>query len=163
MVVTPAGIARPESSWSTQHGAATLAQNINDLKGASSVMEDLDVICDILSLHVPLTSETQHLIDAAAIGRMRHGAVLINTARGELVDQVALTEALRDGHLAAAGLGVFAKEPPNLTDLLLSLPNVVVTPHIGWLTTGTFDRSFALAAENWRRLAAGETLLYRVA
>jgi len=118
---------------------------------------------DILSLHVPLTSETQHLIDAAAIRRMRRGAVLINTARGELVDQAALTEALRDGHLAAAGLDVFAEEPTNPAELLLSLPNVVVTPHVGWLTTGTFDRSLALAAENCRRLAVGETLLHRVA
>jgi phosphoglycerate dehydrogenase-like enzyme len=118
---------------------------------------------DVLSLHVPLTSETRHLIDAAAIRRMKRGAVLINTARGELVDQAALTQALRDGHLAAAGLDVFAEEPPNPAELLLSLPNVVVTPHIGWLTTATFDRSFALAAENCRRLAVGETLLHRVA
>jgi phosphoglycerate dehydrogenase-like enzyme len=117
---------------------------------------------DILSLHVPLSSETEHLIDAAAIRRMRRGAVLINTARGGLVDQVALTEALRAGHLAAAGLDVFAEEPADPVEPLLKLPNVVVTPHVGWLTTDTFDRSFALAAENCRRLALGETLLHRV-
>jgi phosphoglycerate dehydrogenase-like enzyme len=118
---------------------------------------------DILSLHVPLTSETEHLIDDAAIRRMRRGAVLINTARGGLVDQVALTEALRDGRLAGAGLDVFAEEPANPAEPLLRLPNVVVSPHVGWLTTGTFERSFALAAENCRRLAVGETLLHRVA
>jgi phosphoglycerate dehydrogenase-like enzyme len=133
-----------------------------DALGEFRSLKTLLAEVDILSLHVPLTSETRHLIDSAAIRRMRRGAVLINTARGELVDQAALTEALRDGHLAAAGLDVFVEEPPNPAELLLTLPNVVVTPHIGWLTTGTFDRSFALAAENCRRLALGETLLHRV-
>ncbi len=118
---------------------------------------------DVVSLHVPLTSETEKLINAAALAEMRPGAVLINTARGGLVDQAALTEALRSGRLAAAGLDVFADEPPAVGDTLLSLPNVVITPHIGWLTTGTFDRSFALAAENCRRIAAGLELLHRVA
>jgi phosphoglycerate dehydrogenase-like enzyme len=133
-----------------------------DALGEFRSLKTLLAEVDILSLHVPLTSETRHLIDSAAIRRMRRGAVLINTARGELVDQAAMTQALRDGHLAAAGLDVFVEEPPNPAELLLTLPNVVVTPHIGWLTTGTFDRSFALAAENCRRLAVGETLLHRV-
>jgi phosphoglycerate dehydrogenase-like enzyme len=133
-----------------------------DALGEFRSLETLLAEVDVLSLHVPLTSETRHLIDSAAIRQMKRGAVLINTARGELVDQAALTVALRDGHLAAAGLDVFVEEPPNPAELLLTLPNVVVTPHIGWLTTGTFDRSFALAAENCRRLAVGETLLHRV-
>jgi phosphoglycerate dehydrogenase-like enzyme len=117
---------------------------------------------DVISLHVPLTVETERMIDAAAFARMRRGAVLVNTARGGLVDQVALVDALRSGRLAAAGLDVFADEPPAVDDPLLNLPNVVLTPHVGWLTTGTFDRSFTLAVENCRRLAAGEALLHRV-
>jgi len=117
---------------------------------------------DVVSLHVPLTADTDRMIDAAALARMRVGAVLINTARGGLVDQTALVAALHSGHLAAAGLDVFAEEPPPADDPLLRLPNVVLTPHIGWLTTGTFDRSFALAAENCRRLRTGEALLHRV-
>ena len=117
---------------------------------------------DVISLHLPLTDDTATLIDAAALARMRPGAVLINTARGGLVDQVALTEALANGRLAGAGLDVFVHEPHDVSEALFSLPNVVLTPHIAWLTTGTFDRSFALAAENCRRLAAGETLLHRV-
>jgi len=93
---------------------------------------------------------------------MKPGAVLINTARGGLVDQAALTEALSADRLAGAGLDVFVHEPHDVSEALFRLPNVVLTPHIAWLTTGTFDRSFALAAENCRRLAAGEALLHRV-
>jgi phosphoglycerate dehydrogenase-like enzyme len=118
---------------------------------------------DVVSLHVPLTPETEKLIDAAALARMGPGAVLINAARGGLVDQTALTEALRSGRLAAAGLDVFADEPLASGDPLLSLPNVVITPHIAWLTTGTFERSLGVAAENCRRIAAGRELLHRVA
>ena len=102
------------------------------------------------------------MIDAASLARMKPGAVLINTARGGLVDQAALTEALQSGHLAAAGLDVFETEPPDFSAPLFRLPNVVVSPHVAWLTTGTFDRSFVVAAENCRRLAAGEALLHRV-
>ncbi len=117
---------------------------------------------DVVSLHVPQTPETTNMIDAAALARMKPDAVLVNTARGGLVDQAALVQALRDGRLAAAGLDVFAQEPPDADDPLLRLPNVVVAPHVAWLTTGTFDRSFTLAAENCRRLQAGEALLHRV-
>ncbi len=118
---------------------------------------------DVVSLHVPLTKDTERMIDAGALARMRPGAVLINTARGGLVDSAALVQALRNGKLAAAGLDVFADEPVRPDDPLLRLANVVLTPHVGWLTTGTFDRSFAVAVENCRRLVDGEALLHRVA
>ena len=117
---------------------------------------------DVVSLHLPLTAETETVIDARAFARMKRGAILINTARGGLVDQSALSQALTDGKLAGAGLDVFVHEPHDATQPLFHLPNVVLTPHIGWLTTGTFDRSFALAAENCRRIAAGEALLHQV-
>ncbi|HET7882883.1 MAG TPA: 2-hydroxyacid dehydrogenase [Acetobacteraceae bacterium] len=125
-------------------------------------LEALLAEADVVSLHVPLTDETANLIDAAALTRMKPGAVLINTARGGLVDQVALTDALASGRLAGAGLDVFVHEPHDASQALFRLPNVVLTPHIAWLTTGTFDRSFALAAENCRRLTTGATLLHRV-
>ena len=133
---------------------------------AAAAYRSLDALlseADIVSLHVPLEAGTERMIGKEALARMRPGAILINTARGGLVDQPALTEALRSGPLAAAGLDVFAAEPADPADPLLALPNVVLTPHIAWLTSGTFARSFSIAAENCRRLAAGEALLHRVA
>ena len=140
----------------------TTRQPLTDTPGEWRALDALLAEADIISLHVPLTAETERMIDAAALARMKPGAILINTARGGLVDQPALIETLRNGRLAAAGLDVFAHEPPEPGDALFALPNVVLTPHIAWLTTGTFDRSFALAAENCRRLGAGEALLHRV-
>jgi phosphoglycerate dehydrogenase-like enzyme len=114
---------------------------------------------DIVSLHLPLTSQTEKMVDPR---RMKRGAILVNTARGGLVDQRALAEALAAGRLGAAGLDVFAHEPVDPADPLFRLDNVVLTPHVAWLTTGTFERSLALAAENCRRLAQGRELLHRV-
>lgn len=118
---------------------------------------------DVVSLHVPQTAATAGMIDAAALGRMKPGAVLVNTARGGLVDEPALVEALQSGQLGAAGLDVFAQEPTPAGNPLFALQNVVVAPHVAWVTGGTFERSFATAAENVRLLAAGEPLLNRVA
>jgi phosphoglycerate dehydrogenase-like enzyme len=118
---------------------------------------------DVVSLHIPETPETRGLINKAAISRMKPGGVLVNTARGGLVDQAALVEALQSGHLAATGLDVFATEPLDPADPLLGLPNVVVAPHVAWLSTGTFARSFSIAAENCLRLQRGEAFLHRVA
>jgi phosphoglycerate dehydrogenase-like enzyme len=117
---------------------------------------------DVVSLHLPLTPATEKMIDAAAFSRMQPGAVLVNTARGGLVDQAALVAALASGHLGAAGLDVFAAEPARADNPLFALDNVVVAPHVAWLTTGTFERSFALAAENCRRLREGRDLLFQV-
>ncbi len=117
---------------------------------------------DIVSLHVPLTSTTGNLIDRQRLAMMRPGSILINTARGGLVEQAALLEALKSGHLGAAGLDVFATEPVPADEALLQLDNVVVAPHLAWLTTGTLDRSLKVAVENCRRLQAGEPLLHRV-
>ncbi len=133
-----------------------------DAVGEWRPLDTLLAEADVVSLHVPLVPETERMIDARAIGQMKPGAILVNTARGGLVDQVALTIALASGRLAGAGLDVFVHEPHDAREKLFQLPNVVLTPHVAWLTTGTFDRSFTLAAENCRRLAAGEGLLHRV-
>jgi phosphoglycerate dehydrogenase-like enzyme len=101
-----------------------------DVDGVTQV--DLDTLLaesDVVSLHLPLLAETQGMIGAAALARMRPGSILINTSRGRLVQEDALVAALRDGHLAGAGLDVFEHEPPRGSPLV-ELPQVVLTPHI---------------------------------
>ena len=93
---------------------------------------------------------------------MKPGAILINTGRGEVVVQQALVEVLRSGHLAAAGLDVFAAEPVAPDDPILGIDNVVLAPHVAWQTRETLERSLVVATENCRRLRAGEPLLHQV-
>jgi len=126
-------------------------------------LDELIATSDIVSLHVPLSADTDRLIDEARIRSMKRGAVLINTARGALVDESALHAALVDGHLRAAALDVFAEEPVATECPLLELPNVVVAPHVAWLTSETLERSLGVAVENTRRVVAGKPLLHRVA
>ncbi len=118
---------------------------------------------DIVSLHLPLVPETTRMIDEAALALMRPGAILINTARGGLVDEAALVAALTGGRLAAAGLDVFAEEPVDARNPLLALDPVVVAPHRAWLTQETLGRSIEVAVENCRRLRDGTPLLHQVA
>ncbi|MDQ4127575.1 MAG: 2-hydroxyacid dehydrogenase [Actinomycetota bacterium] len=126
-------------------------------------LDDLLEVSDIVSLHLPLTPETEGIIDRAALARMKSGAVLTNTARGGLVEEAPLVEALTSGHLRAAGLDVLSEEPPPPDHPLLALQNVVVTPHVAWLTQETLARSFDVALENILRLRDGRELLFRVA
>jgi phosphoglycerate dehydrogenase-like enzyme len=146
-------------------GCSVLYTSRTQVADAAATYRPLDRLlaeADIVSLHLPLVPETMRIIDAQALAHTKPGAILINTGRGGLVDQPALAAALMSGRLAGAGLDVFETEPPPNQDPLLTLPNVVITPHVAWLTTGTFDRSFALAAENCRRIEAGTPLLHRV-
>jgi phosphoglycerate dehydrogenase-like enzyme len=126
-------------------------------------LDELLATSDIVSLHVPLTAETRQMFDRARIAQLKPGAILINTARGELIDQNALAEALQSGHLAGAGLDVFEREPMTEPGLLAACPTLIATPHIAWLTPQTFERSLAVALENCRRLEAGEALLHQIA
>jgi len=123
-------------------------------------LNDLLSQSDIVSLHLPLVPDTQRLIDPR---RLKRGAILINTARGGLVQEEFLSGCLDSGHLAAAGLDVFAIEPPARGNPLLALPSVVCTPHVAWLTQETLARSIEIARENVRRLKSGADLLHRVA
>jgi len=114
---------------------------------------------DIVSLHVPLTRQTDTLIDRAALSLMKPTALLVNTSRGGIVDEAALTDALRHRTLAAAGLDVFATEPVDPGNPLLQLQNVVVTPHVVWYTQDTMRRYLAEAIDNCRRLRDGQDLV----
>ncbi len=120
--------------------------------------EELLATSDVLSLHAPLTPETRHVVDAAALRRMRPGSWLLNTARGPLVDEAALAEALREGRLAGAGLDVYEREP-EVHPGLLELPNVVLLPHVGSATRETRTRMAALAARNVAAVLAGDAPL----
>ena len=133
-----------------------------DAVGERRSLADLLAEADIVSLHIPLTEETAKIIDVAAIARVKHGAVLINTARGGLVDETALRAALKSGRIAAAGLDTVAAEPAGPDNPLFEFDNVVITPHIAWLTPETLARSLGIAFENCRRIGAGEMLLNQV-
>lgn len=101
---------------------------------------------DVLSLHVPLTESTRGMIDATRIARMKPDAVLVNTARGGIVDEVALAAALRAGRLGGAALDVFANEPLPAGSALADVPNLILTPHIGGVTRESNERVSALVA-----------------
>jgi phosphoglycerate dehydrogenase-like enzyme len=121
-------------------------------------LPELLAASDIVSLHLPLTDATSGLIDAGALATMKPDAVLVNTSRGQIVDEAALVDALRDGRLAAAGLDVFAVEPVPADNPLLSLDNVVLTPHVSWYTADTMRRYLAQAVDNCERLRDGRDL-----
>ncbi|MGI9249508.1 MAG: NAD(P)-dependent oxidoreductase [Woeseiaceae bacterium] len=125
-------------------------------------MDELLAESDVVTLHVPLTTETVHLLDASRIERMKPGAVLINTARGGLVDEDALYSALTSGGLAGAGLDVFADEPVNPDNPLLSLEVVTASPHVAWLTNETFARSIEIAVRNSRAALGDGEFIHRV-
>lgn len=116
----------------------------------ATTLADLAPDCDVISVHVPLTDETRHLIDVEFIRRMRAGAILINTARGGVIDESALIEALRDGRLGGAALDVFESEPLNNDSgaAFAGVPNVLLTPHIAGITEEANQRVSLLTAQN---------------
>lgn len=127
--------------------------------------DDLDRVVaesDYLSLHLHLNAQTRHTIDARRIGLMKPTAYIINVARGALVDEEAMHQALLAGKLGGAGIDVFSAEPPNAKLDVYQLPNVIVTPHIAGCTDGTARKRAAVAAENVDRIAQGLEPLYRV-
>ena len=111
---------------------------------------------DAVTVHVPLNTATHHLIDAESLSLMKPSAVLINTARGGLVDEDALATALREGRIMGAGLDVLSQEPPPADHPLLNLPNIVLTPHSAGPTWESYPRRFANCFANIERVQRGE-------
>lgn len=120
-------------------------------------LDDLLRACDVLSLHVNLTNETHHLINARALGLMKASAWVINTSRGPVIDQNALTEALRTKQIAGAVLDVLEVEPPAADDLILAIENAVILPHIGSATVETRAAMLELAVANFVAAMGGQT------
>lgn len=124
-------------------------------------LDELARTCDIVSVHVPVTPETENLVDAGFLASMKDDAVLINTARGEIVDQVALADALERGIIGAAGLDTLSPEPVTTDHPLANLSEdaackVVLSPHIGGVTEGMFRRAWTTIWQNIERVANGE-------
>ena len=111
-----------------------------------------------MTLHCPLTQETRHLIDAAALAAMKPTAILVNTARGPIVDQAALAAALREGVIGAAALDVTDPEPLAPDDPLLGAPNLIVLPHIGSATVAARERMADMAVDNLLAALAGDPM-----
>jgi len=137
---------------------AFCAQRTHGAPYAQRSFEALLAQSDVLSLHLPLTEATAHMLDAKALARLPAGAIVINTARGGLIDEGALLAALRKGALAGAGLDVFDQEPLPEDHPFLSLPQVVLTPHSAWLTQETLTRSLTTAVANLHALRSGGPL-----
>lgn len=142
-------------------GMKVLAWNrtAREVPGVESVsLEELLLRSDFVSLHVALCDDTRNLLDARRIGLMKPGSVLVNTARGGIVDEPALAEALGSGHLYAAGIDVFEQEPVSADNPLLAHSGVVVTPHIGSATTHTRARMADIAVENALAALQGQSM-----
>jgi phosphoglycerate dehydrogenase-like enzyme len=146
-------------AWDREPGRAYADESVHQ----RLPLEDLLARSDVVSVHLKLSPESTGLLNAERLARLRPGAILVNTARGAIVDEPALVEALRSGRLAGAGLDVFTTEPLPADHPLRGAPNVVLTPHIGWKVDEVFTEWAEIAAEQlaaWLdgRLLAAEVL-----
>ena len=144
-IVGPGRIGRETARLAEAHGATVL------FVGRTDSLYDALRVADVVSLHVPASPETRHLIDADALDAMKDTAVLVNTARGTIVDEAALVDALRSGRIAGAALDVFEFEP-HVSPELLEHENVVLTPHLGSATRATREAMGLLAVSALRSL-----------
>jgi glycerate dehydrogenase len=119
-------------------------------------LEELFRRSDVVSLHCPLTPETHHLVNPERLSWMKPSALLINTGRGPLVDEAALSEALNCGRIAGAGLDVLSTEPPPAENTLLRAKNCCITPHVAWATAAARKRLLDTVVANVRAFLAGK-------
>jgi glyoxylate reductase len=133
--------------------------SLQEAAGADYVsFEQLLAESDIISVNVPLTAKTKHLIGAAEIAKMKPGVVIINTARGAIIDEAAMADALESNHIAAVGLDVYEEEP-KINEKLLKQDRALMVPHVGTHTIETLAKMETWAMENVRRAITGEPLL----
>jgi glyoxylate reductase len=123
-------------------------------------LDDLLIESDFVSLHIPLTKETYHIIDEKRLGLMKTDAILINTSRGSVIDEGALIKALKENRIAGAGLDVFEKEPLNADNPLLKMNNVILLPHIGSANKKTREKMSEIAANNLLAVLRGQQPLF---
>ena len=133
-----------------------------DFLGGPDDLDEMIRRSDFLSLHLPLTDKTQQIIDARRIALMKPSAFLINVARGDLVDEQALHEAVLGGKISGAGLDVYSEEPPDVSGPFFDLPNVVLTPHFSGCTDHVVQKRVGFALDNVNLLAQGLEPLCRV-
>lgn len=144
--------ADPASTWEAAHGLGVDLVDLESLLGAAN----------IISLHAPLTKATRHLISGQTLAKMQPNAYIVNTARGGLIDETALKQALDDGRLGGALLDVLDVEPPPENHPLVRHPRVVITPHVAWYSERAAIEMRRKAAEEARRFLRGEILLHPV-
>ena len=140
----------PDVAFAHQYGVELLS------------MEELLAKADFLSLHLPLLPDTNHLVDARFLASMKKGSFLINTSRGELLDELALVEALKSQQVRGAALDAFTREPPGVDNPLLGLPQVIMTPHTGAHSDGAIRRMGRMAVDGCLAVLKGETPSYPV-
>lgn len=152
------GVARLAESFGMKVLIAERPGHDGPLREGRLPVDEVLAQSDILSLHCPLTDATRNLIDADALRRMPNHAILINTARGAVVDEQALADALRSGEIAGAGVDVLSQEPPVDGNPLLAddIPNLVLTPHIAWATVEARQRALDEMAMNIRAFREGD-------
>lgn len=123
-----------------------------------TTLDGLLATSDILSLHCPLNNETREMINAESLKKMKRGAVLINTGRGPLVNEIDVAEALKSGQLGAYGTDVMCQEPPEADNPLFSAPNAYITPHIAWATFEARTRLMKIAVDNVKAFIDGRPI-----
>lgn len=149
------GVARLAESF----GMKVLAYDSCGIKDSKHTNSNLDLVfgeADIITVHCPLTEETRNLVDAAAFARMKKTALVINTARGGIIDEQALARALNTDRIAGAGVDVLTEEPPKNGNPLLTAKNIIITPHSAWSTVEARQRLVDETAENIKAFIAGQ-------
>jgi len=150
LIVGPGRIGRETARLAEAFGATAI------YAGRRDPLPELLARADVVSLHCPLTPETHHLIDAAALAHMRPTAVLVNTARGPIIKTADLIDALRQGLFAGAGIDVFEKEPPPADFPLLKMDNVILTPHIAWYSEEGGEDIRVMIMDDIKSILAGK-------